>query len=136
MAKVYTMPKLILAAGTLALGISAGLYALAGGSTTSTTLTVVRQAPVKPSCVRGTKPSGDNITIVSETGGVTCYTFNDNEVNKGVFLKGTDVTRALDAQGSRSAGTAGHWPWVALQSTRDLPVTARPSSTPAVSSTC
>ncbi|GAA0499653.1 permease prefix domain 1-containing protein [Deinococcus depolymerans] len=99
MAKVYTMPKLILATTTLALGISAGLYALAGSGATSTTLTVVRQAPVKPSCARGTKPSGDNITIVSEKGGVTCYTFNDNGVNKGVFLKGTDVTRALDAQG-------------------------------------
>jgi len=99
MAKVYTMPNLILAAGTLALALSAGLYALAGSGATSTTLTVVRQAPVKPSCVRGTKPSGDNITIVSEKGGVTCYTFNDNEVNKGVFLKGTDVTRALETQG-------------------------------------
>ncbi|GHG29823.1 hypothetical protein CBQ26_04210 [Deinococcus indicus] len=99
MAKVYIMPNFILAAGTLALALSAGLYALAGSGATSTTLTVVRQAPVKPSCVRGTKPSGDNITIVSEKGGVTCYTFNDHEVNKGVFLKGTDVTRALETQG-------------------------------------
>lgn len=114
MAQVYTMPKLILTAATLALGISAGLYALAGSGATSTTLTVIRAAPVKPSCVRGTKPSGNDITIVSEKGGITCYTFNDAKMYQGVFLKGTDVTRALDAQGvtlsrdGRSLALAGH----------------------------
>lgn len=136
MAKVYTMPKLILAAATLALGISAGLYALAGGSGTDTTLTVVRQAPVKPSCVRGTKPSGDNVTIVSEKAGITCYTFNDNEVNKGVFLRGTDVTRALDAQGVTLSRDGQSLALGGTSVNARLPVTARHSSTPAVSSTC
>ncbi|PNY80138.1 permease prefix domain 1-containing protein [Deinococcus koreensis] len=103
MAKVYTMPKLLIAAGAAALALSAALYAMAGGGETPMlTLPVVTQSPVKPSCVRGTKPSGDNITIVSENNGITCYTFNDGTSYLGAYLNGNDIVKAIRAQGGRA----------------------------------
>lgn len=103
MAKVYTMPKLLLAAGTLALAVSAGLYALAGGGAApQITLDVVTSRPVTPTCVRGTKPTGDDVTIVSEKDGITCYTFNDATNYQGAFVDGIEVARAVNAQGGHA----------------------------------
>ncbi|MBZ9712818.1 permease prefix domain 1-containing protein [Deinococcus multiflagellatus] len=102
MAKVYSMPKLFLAATTAALGLSATLYALAGGREMTFTLPVLTQQPVKPSCVRGTVPTSTGLTIVSQQGGVTCYTFNDANAYKGVFLSGTDLQQAINAQGGKA----------------------------------
>ncbi|MFC3834691.1 MULTISPECIES: permease prefix domain 1-containing protein [Deinococcus] len=75
MAKVYTMPKLLLAAGTLALAVSAGLYALAGGGGPTITLPVFNGKLPKPSCVTGTVPSADSVDIISsgKEDGITCY---------------------------------------------------------------
>lgn len=75
MAKVYTMPKLLLAAGTLALGLSAGLYALAGGGGSTITLPVFNGKLPKPSCVTGTVTSANSVDIISsgKEDGVTCY---------------------------------------------------------------
>ena len=77
MAQVYTMPKLLLAAGTLALGISATLYALAGGSGPTITLPVVSNGLPEASCVKGTLPSETVVTVVSRKpeSGITCSIF-------------------------------------------------------------
>ncbi|MFC6659072.1 hypothetical protein [Deinococcus multiflagellatus] len=66
------------------------------------TLPVLTQQPVKPSCVRGTVPTSTGLTIVSQQGGVTCYTFNDANAYKGVFLSGTDLQQAINAQGGKA----------------------------------
>ncbi|PTA67250.1 permease prefix domain 1-containing protein [Deinococcus arcticus] len=102
MAKVYSMPKLFLAAAAAALGLSAALYALAGGRDVTFTLPVLTQQPVKPSCIRGTVPTATGLTIVSQQGGVTCYTFNDANAYKGVFLSGNDLQQAINAQGGKA----------------------------------
>ncbi len=102
MAKVYTMPKLILAAGTLALALSAGLYALAGGSQ-SLTLPVQTERPVKPTCVRGTVPPG--VDIVSARGGVTCFYYSSSSSSRegrGVYLNGQDFVRIVQSQGGQA----------------------------------
>ena len=67
---VHNMPKLISIGGIAALAVTAGLYALAGGGSQPLILSVRTTQPVKPSCVRGTKPSGPSITIVSEKNGI------------------------------------------------------------------
>lgn len=103
MAKVYTMPKLILAAGTLALALSAGLYALAGGAGPAGALPVLLSAPVKPTCVRGTVPPG--VDIVSARGGVTCFYYSSSSSSRegrGVYLNGQDFVRIVQSQGGQA----------------------------------
>ncbi|NTY01906.1 permease prefix domain 1-containing protein [Deinococcus sp. JMULE3] len=97
MAQVYTMPKLILTAATLALGISAGLYALAGGSQ-SLILPVQTERPVKPTCVRGTVP--EHVSIVSARDGVTCFTYTGPTV-PGAYLSFSSLRSAVTAAGGQ-----------------------------------
>lgn len=101
MTQVYAMPKLLIAAGTVALGISAALFSLAGGSGAVLNLPVLTSAPVKPSCVRGTAPTSDRITIVSRKDGVTCYTFKDPRVYEGAYLSLSGVRQAVAGTGGR-----------------------------------
>ncbi|MVN85552.1 hypothetical protein GO986_02095 [Deinococcus sp. HMF7620] len=108
MAKVYAMPKLLLAAGTLAVALSAALYALAGGRDAVSLLPVLTQRPAKPTCVRGTVPTSPHIAVVSQQGNVTCYTFNQPGAYGGVFLSGTDLQRAITAQGGQVTLQNGH----------------------------
>ncbi|GGL06475.1 permease prefix domain 1-containing protein [Deinococcus radiotolerans] len=72
MAQVYTMPKLILTAATLALGISAGLYALAGGSGPAVHISVVKGTLPQPICQQGKVPQEKIASIVSQDS-TTCY---------------------------------------------------------------
>ena len=99
MTQVYLMPKMIVAATGVALAVSAALYAFAGGAEGGVTLPVLTQRPVKPSCVRGTKPSGPHLTIVSEKNGITCYTFNDEATYRGVYVSLKAVAQAIKSQG-------------------------------------
>lgn len=101
---VHNMPKLISIGGIAALAVTAGLYALAGGGNPPLTLPIRTTQPVTPSCVRGTKPSGSNITIVSEKNGVTCYTFNDKKTYEGAFISLSTLQKAVSAHG----GTVEH----------------------------
>jgi len=102
MTQVYLMPKMILAATAAALAASAALYALAGGEANPTTVPVLTQRPAKPTCVRGTVPPPQSITVVSRKGDVTCYTFNDSLSYQGAYLRLTAVRDALRAQGVRA----------------------------------
>lgn len=99
MTQVYLMPKVILTAAAAALAASAAMYAFAGGAGGSVTLPILTQGPVKPSCVRGTKPVDTNLTIVSEKGGVTCYTFNDKAAYRGAFIPLSSLSAAVTSQG-------------------------------------
>ena len=111
------MPKLLLAAGTLALGLSAGLYALAGGGGGPTiTLPVLNGGLPKPSCVKGTVPSGSAVTIVSSSkeDGTTCYNFkkeNSGDViqfQSGSWVsEGTIISLAKAVHLSASVGENG-----------------------------
>ncbi|GHF60541.1 hypothetical protein HNQ07_004325 [Deinococcus metalli] len=75
MTQVYAMPKLLIAAATAALALSAALYALAGGSGGGViTLPVLTVQPVAPSCVQGVVPSGTYANVVHQGQGVTCTT--------------------------------------------------------------
>lgn len=106
MTQVYLMPKLILAASAAALALSAALYALAGGAEGGvTTLPIVTQRPAKPTCVRGTVPQ--NVTVVSRQGNVTCFTYNDPRVYRGVYLPLKAVQGALSARGFQAAVQPG-----------------------------
>lgn len=99
MTQVYLMPKLILAASAAALALSAALYALAGGGGTLLTLPALDRQPAKPSCVRGTVPSQEHVTIVSQKGGVTCYTSKNSWVYAGAYIGLDDLQKALEARG-------------------------------------
>ena len=75
MAKVYTMPKLILTAATLALALSASLYALAGGSVGPIlNIPVVQQPKIGLLCVTDTPNLPNlNLPIDTRSGGKICY---------------------------------------------------------------
>ncbi|MDL2343645.1 permease prefix domain 1-containing protein [Deinococcus sp. MIMF12] len=106
MTQVYLMPKLILTASAAALALSAALYALAGGAEGGvTTLPVLTQRPAKPTCVRGTVPQ--NVTVVSQQGGVTCFTYNDPRVYRGVYLRLSTLRDALRTHGIEAAVQPG-----------------------------
>ncbi|THF88641.1 hypothetical protein E7T09_05485 [Deinococcus sp. KSM4-11] len=102
MAKVYTTPKLLIAAGSLAFVVSTGIYALAGGGENVPTieLPVVLEVPAKPQCVRGTNPRDPNLHIISEKDGVTCY--RSGQPLKGVFMRHTDLQKVVQAQGGET----------------------------------
>lgn len=75
MAKVYTMPKLILAAATLALGISAGLYALAGGGDGAIlNVPVFQQPKIGMLCAaNGANLPQLSLPVASRSNGQICY---------------------------------------------------------------
>ncbi|GHF32812.1 hypothetical protein HNQ07_000352 [Deinococcus metalli] len=101
MARVYTMPKLVIAAGTLALGLSAGLYALAGGGNgAKIDLPVLLEVPAKPQCLRGTKPTDPDLQIISQKDGITCY--RSSQPLRGVFMGHTDLQKVVQAQGGKA----------------------------------
>lgn len=103
MTRVYLMPKLLLSAGVAALALSAALYALAGGNEGNViTLPVLTQRPPKPTCVRGSVPPAEFITIVSRQGDVTCYTSKDPLSYRGAYLSLAGVRDALETQGAQA----------------------------------
>lgn len=74
MAKVYTMPKLLLAAATLALSISAGLYALAGGGGAVFQIPIFEQPRVGQLCVADVPDALVlNLPVLSRRNAKICY---------------------------------------------------------------
>ena len=80
MAKVYTMPNLILAAGTLALALSAGLYALAGGHAGAALNIPVFQQPTIGLLCAAEDPNLPQLSlpVASRGAGRICYRLSSN----------------------------------------------------------
>lgn len=98
MTEVYLMPKLLISAGAAALAIGAAFFTLAAAGKT-VSLPVLTERPITPACAKGTRPTGPAIKIVSEKGGVTCYTFNDSRVYAGTYIGLNDLKKAFVANG-------------------------------------
>lgn len=98
MTEVYLMPKILISVGAAALALGAAFFALAANGN-AVTLPVLTQRPVTPSCVKGTRPTGPNITIVSEKAGVTCYTFTDSGAYAGTYIGLNDLRKAFVSNG-------------------------------------
>ncbi|WP_412029007.1 permease prefix domain 1-containing protein [Deinococcus yunweiensis] len=99
MAKVYTMPKLLLAAGTLALGLSAGLYALAGGGGEVINLPVL----TRPSPTTLCAPDGDmtlQFPVISRDNGQICYRIPDTTKGNGALVSIAAIKPAVEALGA------------------------------------
>lgn len=71
MAKVYTMPKILIAAGTAALALSAALYAVAGGGGKTVSLPVSTNLPM-PVC-QPKLPENVRVTVVSNWENSICF---------------------------------------------------------------
>lgn len=79
MAKVYTMPKLLLAAGTLALAVSAGLYALAGGDRPALAIPVFEQPRVGQLCTADTAQAPAlALPVASRSDSKICYRLDES----------------------------------------------------------
>ncbi len=109
MAKVYSMPKLILAAGTLALALSAGLYALAGGSEPAVHIPVVKGTLPQPICQPGKVPQEKIATIVSQDS-TTCYIpTSSTDLLPGAYVSEATVRSLAESLGLKVTMRPDGW---------------------------
>lgn len=99
MAKVYTMPKLLLAAGTLALGLSAALYALAGGGGSDVITLPVLTRPAPTQLCAPDQGTVLTFPVVSRHDGQICYRVPDTTKGNGALVSVTILESALKPLG-------------------------------------
>ncbi|MFC4455313.1 permease prefix domain 1-containing protein [Deinococcus sonorensis] len=102
MAKVYTMPKLILAATTTALALSAGVYVLAGGGTRTLAVPVLTQPTAGNLCVADlpTAPKF-KLPVRSRASGQVCYQVNSSIAltDRQPLISLNSATQVIEALG-------------------------------------
>lgn len=95
---VHNMPKLIAVGVVGMLAVSAGLYALAGGSGRVMTLPVLTEGPLTR-CVEKSQPQPD-LKVVHKEEQFICYQ-NDAKTQSGAFVSFGTVKKAVEAMGGK-----------------------------------
>lgn len=94
------MPKMIAIGTVTMLAVSAGLYALAGGTAKVVTLTTLTDAP-KTQCVEIGKPQ-PKLTLIRSGSLYNCYQDDKTRVN-GSYISLQTVKQAVEAVGGQAA---------------------------------